>query len=230
LTLVLVIAVFTVVLSHLIPRAPQPKDDLDAHVRAGQKALAEGNFHLAAENLQTACRLRDEHPDRMPGASGRELTRLYRQAALLDDLLSESLGEIVLKAADEPEAEWQTDFARRYQGKAVVFEGWMRWDAAAGKFELEYPILAGREQVRLDWSDLKLLKRLPPADKPQQVLFGARLGSVRRDRQGTWVIRFEPNSGVFLTSMGAAAACCPRPPDDVRAVVAWQATLEDSNP
>jgi hypothetical protein len=230
LTLAVVVVVFALVLSRLGNRTAAP-EEIGPHLAAGKKALAEGSFHAAAEHLKKASALRDQQPDTLTPEKSRELTRLSRQAALLDDLLSESLSEIILKAAGQQQDEWQADFAHRYEGKAVIFEAWMRRDAASGKYHLEYPIIAGDEQVRLDLGGLKLLRHLPPLDNPRLLLFGVRLASIRREAPASWVIRFQPDSGVFLTDPGAAAACCPRPLDDsLRALVDQQAKWDEDAP
>jgi hypothetical protein len=231
LTLVVVVAGFVVVLSRLGTGPAHQAEDPGPALAAGRKALAEGNFHTAAENLKTACDIRDRQPAALPPEKSRDLNRLYRQAALLDDLVSESLGEIILKAAGQPKDEWEADFAHRYENKAVVFEAWVRRDPASGKYHLEYPIFAGNDQVRVEVGDLKLLRRLPPFNDPQLLLFGARLASIRREGPGSWVIRFRPDSGVFLTDPGAAAGCCTRPVDEVlRAVLERQLKWDEDTP
>jgi hypothetical protein len=228
-TLAVVIVAFIVVLGQLGRPAAPRRDELTGRLAAGRKALAEGNFHAAVEHLKAARELHGANPGLLPASEARHLDQLYRQAALLDDLLSEPLGEIVLKAAGQADAEWQADFDRRYQGKAVVFEAWLRWDAAAGKFQLEYPILAGGEAVRLDWGNFHLFQRVPPLENPQLVLFGARLAGIRRASRGGWVIQFQPDSGVFLTDPGAAGACCPRPLDErLQAALDQQAKWDEA--
>lgn len=73
-------------------------DDIQAHERAGQKALAEGSFQLALEQLTLACDLRDQHPQLLSPAESRRLNQLRREAALLAALLRNSLQEILNQA------------------------------------------------------------------------------------------------------------------------------------
>jgi hypothetical protein len=197
-------------------------------MRAGQEALARGNFRRAAEELDAARGLLEQHPGWTPAAQARRVTQLQRQAALLADLLSESLGEILQRAAGLQEEEWQAQFERRYQGRAVVFDAEVARDAA-GRFQLDYHIRAGLEPARIDVGDLKLLAALPRERSPR-LLFGARLAAMNREAGGTWVVRFQPDSAVLLTDLEAVTACCPPPIDDglkdlVKRQNEWQAEL-----
>ena len=69
------------------------------------------------------------------------------------------------------------------------------------------------ERVEEELSDLGLLRRLP-LDRPQRLLFGARLASVRREPGRGWVVRLEADSGVLITDPGAAVACFLSPEDE----------------
>jgi len=181
-------------------------------VRAGEAALAGGNFRLAEEKLAAARALLEQRPGEMTAHERRQVVNLHRQAALLADLLSESLGEILQHASGLPEEEWQAQFARRYRGQAVVFDADVRRDAA-GQHLLDYHVQAGVEPARVDLTGLRLLTALPH-DRPPRLLFGARLGNVAREVPGVWVVRFDPDSGVLLTHAGAVAASCPPPIDE----------------
>src|SRR5205807_1443510 len=132
--------------------------------------------------------------------------QVYRQAALLADLLAEPLEDVLRHAAGVREAEWRADFRRRYQGRAVVFDTDVR--RTADGYRLGYVLRAGDEEAHLDVGGLTVLRGLP-LDQPQRLLFGVRLAAVGREAPGGWVVRFEPDSGVLLTDAAAAAACCP---------------------
>jgi hypothetical protein len=196
----------------------------EAHVQAGRKALAAGRFRLSAEELQQAVALLESQPGHRRGAEGRDVTQLHRQAALLADLLAQSLADILQLAVGSPEGEWSAKFAQDYQGRAVVFDADVTRDGA-GRLRLDYETRAGAESARIEVDDLKLLAALP-RDRPARLLFGARLGSIRREPPGVWVVRFQPDSAVLLTDPGAVAACCPPPLDEellalVRRQKAW---------
>lgn len=196
--------------------------DLAGRIDAGRKALAEGKYQQAVKELEAARALRERHPQALSAAAGRQLNQLHRQAALLADLLTESLEEILRHAAGLEKGEWQEVFARRYQGKAFVFDAEVRRDAA-GRYAMDYRLRAGDEPVRLELGELKLLRALP-LDEPRRLLFGARLASARREERGAWVVRLDPDSGVLLTDPSEATACCANPPDaDLREVLERQA-------
>src|SRR3989442_1095881 len=153
----------------------------------------------------------DSHPPRkkapFPWEENQRLTALYRQAALLADLLTESLEEILNRIDGLEYKEGQSAFARRYRGKAVVFYATVRQDAA-GRHQMDYRLLGPRRKAaRLELADLKLLHALP-LQEPQLLLFGARLDKVSRDPAGAWAFSLEPESGILITHPGAAAACC----------------------
>jgi hypothetical protein len=225
-TLVAVIVLYAVLLVALA-RGPaasplaSPASDFVARSSAGQKALASGNFRRATDELSAARALLEQNPGAATAPEGRRIAQLHRQAALLADLLSESLGEILQRAAGLPDEEWQAQFANRYRNHGVVFDADVT-RAASGGWQIAFFVRAGPEPARIDGNDLKLLSALP-RDRPPRLLFGARLASVRREPPGTWVVRFEPDSGVLLTDRDAVAACCPPPIDDeLDALVARQ--------
>jgi hypothetical protein len=186
--------------------------DFEARLKAGRNALAAGRFRSAADELQQAEAVLESLPERRRGAEGRDAAQLRRQAALLADLLSESLGEVLQLAAGSHEEEWQAKFAQDYRGRAVVFDADVTRDGA-GQCRLDYHVRAGPEPARIEVGDLKLLRALP-AMRPPRLLFGARLAGVSREAGGVWVVRFQPDSGVLLTDLGAVTVSCPPPIDE----------------
>ncbi len=181
-----------------IKSKPNP-EEFTARVAAGRRHLGQGNFRLALADLEAALTLAARDPRVGSRAQRQEAARLHRQAQLLADLLRESLEEVVEHAAGVQEREWQADFPHRYKGKAVVLELDVR-PAPGGRIEAYRccsPVRGEQAQAELD--DLALLHRLP-LDGPQRVLFGARLTSVGREPGRSWVVRFEPDSGVLLTA------------------------------
>jgi hypothetical protein len=138
------------------------------------------------------------------GVLRRQWAPLLPQAALLADLSSESLEEILDHAAAAQPAEWEAEFPVRYRGKAVVFDVELS-GPAGGPYRHSWALPQG---TRMDFEELELLRRLPLED-PTRILFGARLDRVHRVGTAGWEIRFAPTSGVLLTDPGAAAVCCP---------------------
>jgi hypothetical protein len=194
--------------------------ELEAHRGAGVRALAEGHFQVALDELTAAKDLGERHPASLTPRERRELRQLLRQADLLSDLLTESLHEILVRAAGLDDREWEAVFNRRYRDKAVVFEAAVRLDAS-GRYHLGYTLQLDREPGRIEIGDLKLLESLP-LQTPQHLLFGGRLASIRREPPGpAWVVRFRPDSGVLLTDPGAVRAC-GLPADDAEISAALQ--------
>jgi hypothetical protein len=227
----LALTAVAVVFSHLIPAlttAPAPPerpDDIRPLIAAGRRALRDEDFHKAADRFADARHRCDARPDSLSPAERRELNQLSQQAALVADLLSESLGEILQRHAGTREDERQAQFNARYRDKAVIFDDEVTRDPA-GRFGLAvYEVRAPGEPARVELNDLTLLKGLPP--EPGRMLFGARLAGLEREEQGghgQWVIHLRPDSGVLLTDEDAAGACCPRPLDEaLRAVLRRQA-------
>jgi hypothetical protein len=219
LTLAAVVVIFSRIIPALAPNAAAPadsrRDDVRDIIAAGRGALLREDYRAAVGRFGEARRRRDERPDSLTLAEARELARLERQAALIADLLSESLGEILQRTAGTREEERDAQFNLRYRGKAVIFDDVVARDPA-GRFMLTaYEVRAPGEPARVELSDLKLLKALPLAE-PRRMLFGARLAGLAREERGghgLWVIHLDPDSGVLLTDEDAAGACCPRPLD-----------------
>jgi len=208
LTLVAVLAGMAYLLSFLSQKASIPQN-IETHIEAGRRALTEGKLRLAAQEFREAHLLCSSDPDSVPAARVREIEQLRRQTALLPDLLSESLGEILLRSMNMQEDEWMAQFQQRYKGYAIIFDAPVRRDGA-GQLELEWDLRAGDEPARIDIGTLEILSGLP-LNEPKRLLFGARLGRIGREQDGVWVVRFEPGSGVLLTDRMVAASCCPMP-------------------
>jgi hypothetical protein len=200
-----------------LARAPrersEPAADARAFMEAGQRALGEGNVHLALKELNAAIEQRERDPNSLSREEHRQLNQLRRQIDLLAHLLDNHLGEILQQALQHRSAEeWRAKF-EDYRGRTVVFDDALRQDARGQPALAVYEVHAGEVKARLALEDLTLLRQLP-LDPPRRWLFGARLTSCRREEGGVWVFHFEPDSTVLLTDETAAAACCPPPLDE----------------
>ncbi|HEV3259375.1 MAG TPA: hypothetical protein VG013_21090 [Gemmataceae bacterium] len=178
------------------------------HLKAGQDALSRGKFRTAVDELQAARELRDRYPQALGATDRRRLDQLHSEAALMTDLISESL-EDILREASELEGlgkqEWQSAFRERYRGKAVVLDTEVGRDGSGG-YSLGWHVFVGGVRARVELADLQLLRVLP-LERPRRLLFGARLASAGLEAGGAWVVRFEPDSGVLITDIGVATAC-----------------------
>ncbi len=109
------------------------------------------------------------------------------------------------------EKEWQADFQFRYRGKAIIFD--LEVHAGPdGRYRHDWQLRARDEPAFLELSDLELLRHLP-LERPQRLLFGARLAAVHREPGRGWVVRLEAESGVLITDPGAAVNCFLSPQD-----------------
>ena len=190
--------------------------NFQTHRTAAEEALQSGRLHLAAEEFAKARQLALQRPDALSPAELRSLSQKLRETSLLADLLSESLDEILERAARLPEEEWKAQFAKRYRGpgsaNAVVFDAEVR-QIGPGRYRLDWELSAGDEPARVEIDELRMLEDLT-LQEPRRLLFGARLGSIQREQNGVWVIRFEPLSGVLFTDPRAVSVRYPGPLDD----------------
>jgi len=160
-----------------------------------EKLIIEGNFRQAMLELEVA----GKEPDlgTLSADKRQQWRQISRQAALLAELSPEPIEEILRHAASVREAEWLEDFKHRYRGKSLIFQAELR-RSAQGRWELRYPF--GSIKARLAVEDLQILQRVP-GPGPEPVILGARLESVRLEPPGpTWVVRFQQDSGVFVTT------------------------------
>ena len=220
LTLIGVIIAYALILPRLGPSAvPEedrlsPEEKVRMHLKAGQRALAEGSFRLALAELDQALEVRDRDSPALSLSENRRLNQLHREAALLAALLRKSLEEILHEAATvRRDEEWQAQFRENYKDRAVIFDDVVRREADGRCSLAVYEVRVSGAPARLELGELKLLQALP-LERPQRLLFGARIAGVAREAPGIWVVRFRPDSGVLLTDPEAVAACSPVPLDD----------------
>ena len=187
--------------------------DLGSSIRQAEKALALGHAATARQALDQAL----EGEGSLAPAQRRRLERLRRQASLAADLLDMPLEDVVRIAAELPFGEWKAVFRERYHGKGVIFDAEVGRQAS-GKFSLDYRVFVERKEARVEIGDLVLLRQLH-LDQPRRLILGARLAGVERQRDGPWVIRFQPTSGVLLTHLPLFKALCPGLTNDADAAL-----------
>jgi hypothetical protein len=235
-TLAAVVLTYALVLPWLV-RTDQAADSetaraqaIAAHVERGRKALAEGSFQLAQGELDAARREWERSPLLLTASDGRRLSQLHREAGLLAGLLRNSLQEILHQAAGvRRDEEWQAQFRDNYLGRGVIFDDVVRREPDGRCLLAFYEVRGDGRPARLELGELSLLRALP-LDRPQRLVFGARLAGVAREPPGGWVVRFLPDSGVLLTDEEALAACAPLQLDDalrqvLRRQAEWAANL-----
>ncbi len=224
------LAVVTIAVLALLNKKPEqnlladPSRDVIRHREAGQQALAAGKFLIAVEEFTAALAIGQQHPHSVSLHENRELTRLFRQASLLSELVSEPLEEI-LRQGNElsrlDEREWRAAFSHRYKGKAVVFNADVRREAS-GKYHLAYSVFSRGKPAILDLGPVAAFESIP-WHRPQRLLFGTRLMDVAPSAEGSWTLHFDPESTVLLTDLGAATAACGQPAEELMETVRQQA-------
>lgn len=206
--------ILTLLILALLPYLARPTTnpavrDLHQQIEAGRLALTEGRFHQAVQDLGQSWEQVLQQPSSLTEAEQSTLYQWYRQADLLDRLLSQSLQELLAQAqAARGEEEWQARFRKDYQGKAVVFDDLLRLDGEGRPVLGFTSVRSGEVSARLAVEDVRLLTQLP-LGQPQRVIFGARLAGFARGHGGNWIIRFQPDSGVMLTDEDAFRAFAP---------------------
>jgi hypothetical protein len=201
----------------------QPTSALTRLEDAGRQALAGGKFIQAAEALEEAQRLRRRYGDRISPLPVRQFDQLRAQAAALAQLLAEPLGEVLQQAAELTaldEREWDKVFGQRFLGRAVAFDAEVRREAS-GRYELDYAVFLQGKRAVLDLGRAPVLEPLP-LQRGQRLLLAVRLAEVSAGAEGIWAIHFDPRSVVLLTDLGAAAAACGCPPEDLAEVIERQ--------
>ena len=166
-----------------------------------EKYLGEGSFRLAADELAPS------PAETLTARQVRRWQQLHREAALLAELSAEPIEDILRHAAGVSDPEWQADFPRRYQGKALLFDIQIQ-RLPTGRVQAVYE-LPGPDPIRLEWGELDVVRALD-LDQPRRLILGVRLARVGLEPPGpVWVVHFQPQSGVLLTDPKAAALCCP---------------------
>ena len=170
----------------------------------GIPALEAGQFDLAKQLLADALRAVEGLGGQVEHAA--EIRQAAREAFLYADLCRESLETVLDEAARSDPVEWPIRFRRLYQGQAVVLEATVEEEPTLGGISIDDRIFTGpgprpQRVGRFVLADLNAFRDLKPAPRPgDRLRFGARLQSLTLDPDtNEWFIRFEPNSGVFLT-------------------------------
>ncbi|MCI0741478.1 MAG: hypothetical protein L0Y72_20790 [Gemmataceae bacterium] len=189
---------------------PSAETQLRTQLQRAQQLLGEGQFRLALKTLHGASPTngRAEAPTELTDDERRQWSQVERQAAVLADLLHESLEDILRHAAGTRDSEWQLEFAQRYEGKSLVLDAEFRKHPTQG-WQTSFPLQLGKDNAHLLVDNLEVLQRLPAAE-PLRLVLGMRLASVRLEAPGpVWTVRVQAGSGVLLTHFDAAVRVCP---------------------
>ena len=176
----------------------------EQHLATSRADLADGAYRQAARELATALQIADSLAGRLSIAERRRLQQQQREAAILGDLLSESLAEIARQAAGIPDREWQEIFQQRYAGQSFILDDTVHRDAA-GRFHLNLKLVLANSAMKLDLGQVKILQSVPQLSRPQRVLVGLRLAGLRNEPAG-WSVILDPDGGVLMTDPDMASS------------------------
>jgi len=179
----------------------------------GLAALDRGEFDTAHQLLSKARRAVDSLGGAVEGAA--EIRQGAAEAELYTTLEPELLERILVEASADEET-WKSRFDTFYKGRSLFFDCSIRSTPGSGDgpgYDLDYRILPNGEGAhanlrvgRIDLSGFKLIEHAKPK-VGDQLQFGARLQSFSYDLdQQEWLARLEPDSGIFLTHIGALEA------------------------
>jgi len=202
-TAAVLLAVYLIFLKPEKPKEDglQGNEPAQERLARAERYISEGSFQLAANALASS------RGESLSGRESRRWQQLYREASLLADLSAEPIEDILRHAGGVSEQEWKAAFPRRYQGKAFLFDIHVQ-RLPTGRVQADY-VLPGPDPARLEWGDLEVL-RTTDLDESRRIILGVRLAGIALEPPGpSWVVRFQPQSGVFLTDAEAAALCCP---------------------
>jgi hypothetical protein len=214
--------------THSTHAGTDPQDLL----RDADAALERGHLQIAADRYIQAAALLGRPQGGASLQEVRRVRRLAAQAKLVDELLPESLADVVHHAGIDGDR-WPEKFADRYRGLGVIFDAEVRRDVLPDRskqYRINYHVEVDGQRVQVELRDLEVLALLE-LEKPTRLLFGARLASVAREAGGGWVVRFQPDSGVLLTDERIVRASCPPPFDeDVERLLKRQAEWAEELP
>jgi hypothetical protein len=178
----------------------------------GLAALDAGNFPVAKELLRAASAAAQQ----LGGDFDEDKEKVVQgalEAAIYADLASVSLEELIEKRAraKSPE-EWNTTFETYYKGQSFVVVSHIAAEPDPARpesgYDLDLRLAYGSSSTpagrgRLDLKGFTLLEEAKPK-KGEIVSFGARLAGVELDTvRGEWLVKVEPDSGVFLRHAAA---------------------------
>ncbi len=178
----------------------------------GIPALEMGEFDRAHQLLAPARQAVDALGGQVEDAD--RIRQAADEAALYVNLAPAGLEEMLDEAARaSTPREWATRFNDRYKGRGVLFDTVIAStpDDASGRFEIDYVVLPTEDagsfradgarperSARVDLRDFELFKLAGP-ETGDHVVFGARLAALEYDAEASgWVVRLEPESGLFV--------------------------------
>jgi hypothetical protein len=231
-TLVVIVGLYAILFQVLWPPGEKTTqaEEVRNHLVRGRRAIDEKNVALAVKELRAADGLAELRPQALPPGEVRQLRQLMRQVELLENLLPDGLSPRLVEWRNLKEEDLPGVFDR-YRGKALLLDLDVSRDAA-GQYTYERHM--GPEVPRLGLGDLRLLQRLPLAER-QRLLFGCRMTALSRDNTRRpddlkrWLVSFDADSAVLITDAAVAEAAHLTVDPELRSLLdrqaAWLAAL-----
>jgi hypothetical protein len=165
---------------------------VEEYVREGRRALSDGLYTKANEHFREA----KQHA--RPGDVA-YLNQLENEANLMNDLVSESIPEILRQSIGATDKAWQERFRSRYRHQSIMFDASVQ--SAPEGYRIDYLLMLGDTPIRIDLGNQSTLAQLS-LDEPRRLLFGFRMAETKLVRGG-WVVAAEPDSVVLITESAA---------------------------
>ncbi len=172
----------------------------------GLKNLDAGEFQAAKKILTDAAVAVNDLGGQYEGAN--EIRQGALEAAIFADLAPAGIDEILEEAGTGDPDRWPSRFAAMYKGRSVILDPAIAEVPDPAKpgssYKVNYPIYFGRGpkpsgRGRIDLTGFQLFELSEPKVNDQKP-FGARYASIDYDLASKeWVVKFEPESGVFIT-------------------------------
>jgi hypothetical protein len=187
----------------------------------GIPALDEGEFDRAHQLLSAA----KAALDTLGGGDedAEEIRHAAKEAAIFVDLCPDKLEDMLAEAGRTDPDAWSSKFDTHYKGRSYLFDTIIEStpeESDTGAYQIAYVVFPPGEASRFGEGGLPRPDRFARIDlagfelleqnrlvKDARVTFGARLRAIVYDsEQKQWVVRLEPESGVFIKHYRALQA------------------------
>lgn len=195
------------------------------HTTAGNRALADADFPKAAAEFHLARQALS--PETM-SSEARWLRQIEAETAVMADLSTETLEDVLLLAKGLSDRAWRDLFQSRYRNKAFIFDAEVQ-SAGAGVFRLDYIGLVAGQPMRIEIHDSRTLRTLP-VEWPARLILGLRLAETKRDARGRWLVLADPEAVVLFTNSDCFRTSSIAIDSEFEDVLRWQARLLDISP
>ncbi len=162
-----------------------------------QQALSRRDLRLAGQRLGQLADQLHRDPSLLSGLERWKVLQQQKEIALANDLLYESLPELLQTGVEVAPEVWEWRFDQRYRGRSVIFDAQIGRNPM-GEYQFDYLLRVNDQDCIIDWERLRLFDALPFGE-PRRLIFGFRLETAYVDAFGRWHIEPRSDSGVLIT-------------------------------